>query len=323
MSVIERLDRFQRAHPRAGVPIAVIYKFADDQGTYLAALIAYYGFVSIVPLLLLASTILNFVLQGDPGLQQSLFDSALGQFPVVGSTLSDPEGVSGSGLGLAIGILGTIYGGLGVAQAIQNAMNTIWRVPRNRRPNPFTGRLRSLGLLSIVGLSIIVTTGLAALGSTVDLLGPISKIGIGIATFAVNATVFTVGFRLATAKRVTIRQTLPGALGAAATWQALQYVGALYVGSVVRRATEIDGVFAIVLGLIAWIYLEALVVVLAVEYNSVKALRLWPRALLTPFTDDVDLTRADRVSYAQQAQAQRAKEFEQITVRFDPPAQDG
>ncbi len=319
MSVIERLDRFQRAHPRAGLPIAVVYKFADDQGNYLAALITYYGFLSLVPLLLLSSTILNFVLEGHPELQRELFDSVLGQFPIVGTQLADPQGVSGSGIGLAIGIVGTLYGGLGAAQAVQNAMNTVWRVPRNERPNPFAGRLRSLLLMTLIGGSIIVTTGLAALGSTFDYFGVVTKTFIGLGTFAVNGVVFTVAFRLATARRITLAQTVPGALIAAAAWQLLQYVGAVYVGSVVRTADEVNSVFALVLGLIAWIYLETLVVVLAVEFNTVRSLKLYPRALLTPFTDDVDLTRADRVSYTQQAQAQQAKGFEEITVRFDQP----
>ena len=107
MSVIERLDRFQRGHPRTGMPIAVVYKFVDDQGSYLAALITYYGFLSIFPLLLLSSTILSFVLEGHPGVQHELLDSALGQFPIVGNQLADPAGMTGSGIGLVIGILGS------------------------------------------------------------------------------------------------------------------------------------------------------------------------------------------------------------------------
>ncbi|MGN6608739.1 MAG: YihY/virulence factor BrkB family protein [Jatrophihabitans sp.] len=316
MSLTERLDHYQRRHPRAGLPIAVVYKFVDDQGNYLAALITFYAFLSLFPLLLLTSTILNFTLEGNPGLRHDLLDSALGQFPVVGAQLADPKSVSGSGLGLVIGILGTLYGGLGVAQAAQNAMNTVWRVPRNSRPNPFAARARSLLLLAVVGLSVIATTGLAALGSQVDGFGAWARIGIGVGTFVINASVFTLAFRIATAKDVSVRETVPGAIGAAAIWQVLQYVGAFYVGHAIRGASEINGVFAVVLGLIAWLYLESLIVVLAVELNSVRALRLYPRALLTPFTDDVDLTPADRISYAEQAKAQRAKGFQQIDVEF-------
>ena len=319
MSVVERVDRFQRSHPRAGLPIAIVYKFVDDQGNYLAALVTYYGFIAIVPLLLLSSTILSFVLQGDPALQQQLLDSAVGQFPVVGAQLSQPHGISGSGLGLAVGIIGTIYGGMGVAQAAQNAMNTIWRVPRNERPNPLTSRLRSLLLLAIVGLAVLGTTALAALGSTVDLFGSGMKVLIGLLTLLVNTLVFTTAFRVATAREITMRQTVPGAFGAALVWQILQYVGAYYVQHVVAKASDVNGVFALVLGLVAWIYLESVVVVFAAEFNTVRSLRLYPRALLTPFTDDVELTKADERSYTEQAQAQRAKGFEEIEVRFEQP----
>jgi membrane protein len=319
MGFVERLDRFQRSHPRAGLPIAVVYKFADDQGNYLAALITYYGFLSIFPLLLLSSTILNFVLEGDPELQRQVLDSAVGQLPIVGTQLADPHGMSGSGVGLAIGILGTLYGGLGVALAAQNAMNTIWRVPRNSRPNPLASRLRGLGLLSVIGLAVLATTALAALGSIFDGFGLGTKIVIGIGTFVLNAAVFTTAFRIATARPITLWQTVPGAVAAALIWQVLQYVGAFYVGHVVKNATEINGVFALVLGLIAWIYLESIIVVLAVEYNTVRSLGLYPRALMTPFTDDVELTPADEASYTQQAEAARAKGFEEITVDFDLP----
>src|ERR1700709_1777820 len=98
VSFTERLDGYQRRHPRAGLPLAVVYKFADDQGNYLAALITYYALLSLFPLLLLPSTVLNYTLDGNPGLRNKLLNSALGQFPVVGAQLADPKNVSGSGL---------------------------------------------------------------------------------------------------------------------------------------------------------------------------------------------------------------------------------
>ncbi len=148
MSVTERLDRMQRRHPGLGFPLAVLYKFVDDQGSYLAALITYYDFLSLFPLLLLLTSVLGFVLGGDAHLQQRVLNSTLSQFPVIGSQLGDPKGLRGSGAGLVIGLLGAVYGGLGVAQAGQNAMNAAWHVPRNNRPNPIKARLRSLLLLA-------------------------------------------------------------------------------------------------------------------------------------------------------------------------------
>ncbi len=114
MSVTQRLDRMQRRHPVLGFPLAVLYKFVDDQGSYLAALITYYGFLSLFPLLLLMTSVLGFVLGGDAHLQQRVLNSTLSQFPVIGSRLGDPKGLRGSGAGLVIGLLGAVYGGLGV-----------------------------------------------------------------------------------------------------------------------------------------------------------------------------------------------------------------
>jgi membrane protein len=320
VSVAEKLDRLQRRHRAAGFPIAVVYKYVDDSGPYLAALITYYAFVSLFPLLLLMSTILGHVLVGNPELQQRLIDSTLSQFPVVGEQLGEPRGLSGGVLGVVIGVLGALYGGLGVAQAVQYAMNTAWSVPRNNRPNPFLARGRSLLLLGTAGLAVVGTTALSTLGA-----GNAGSLGTALRTLAlvgsvgVNAIVFVFAFRLATARHLTIRQVLPGALTAAVLWQLLQTFGVGYVGHVVSNASATNGVFALVLGLLAFLYLAAVIGVLCIEINVVRVLHLYPRALLTPFTDAVDLTPGDRRSYTDQAKAQRSKGFETVHVTFDPP----
>jgi len=321
MSVTERLDGAQRQHPVLGFPLAVVYKFVDDQGGYLAALITYYGFLSLFPLLLLTS-VLGFVLGGDAHLQQRVLNSTLSQFPVIGSQLGDPKGLRGSGAGLVIGLLGAVYGGLGVAQAGQNAMNTAWHVPRNNRPNPIKTRLRSLLLLATVGLGVLATTILSALGSSAGAFG--ASFGVGfkvvLTTVAVlvNAGIFLLAFRVATARDVSFRQIAPGALLAGLGWQLLQSFGTAYVGHVVKNASATNGVFALVLGLIAWLYLEAVIVVVCAEVNVVRSRRLYPRALLTPFTDNVQLTGGDERAYTAAAKAQRNKGFQRIDVSFHP-----
>jgi membrane protein len=325
MTLTARLDDLQRRHPRASFPMAVIYKFVDDQGGYLAALITYYGFLSLFPLLLLLSSVLGFVLRGDPSLQQRILHSALAQFPVIGNDLGRPGKLGGNGVGLVVGVLGSLYGGLGVAQAGQNAMNTAWAVPRNDRPNPLKVRGRSLLLLTTVGVGVLGTTVISALGSSAGAFG--AQLGLGLkvvllaVSIAVNVGLFLVGFKIATAAPVDTRTLLPGAIAAALGWQVLQSFGSVYVGHVVKHATATNGVFALVLGLIAWIYLGAVVVVLCVEVNVVRAKRLYPRSLLTPFTDNVVLTSGDERTYTDSAKAQRNKGFQQIDVSFNPPVE--
>lgn len=317
MSLTSRLDAYQRRHPGAGFPIAVVYKYIDDSGGFLAALITYYGVVSLFPLLLLGSTILGYVLEGDPAAQQAVLDTALRQFPVIGPQLDEPSRIGGGMTGVVVGVLGALYGGLGVANAVQNAMNTAWRVPRNKRPNPLLVRVRGLLLLGTAGVAVLGTTVLSALAGGAGALGGGARVLSIVASVALNAAVFVLAFRLATARHLTVRQVAPGALAAAVVWQLLQSFGATYVGHVVQTASDTNGLFALVLGLLSFLYVASAALVLCVELNVVRVQHLWPRALLTPLTDDVDLTEGDERAYTGQAKAQRAKGFQEIDVRFD------
>ena len=320
MGTSDRLDRFQRRHPAAGFPLAVGYKYFDDSGGYLAALIAYYGFVSLFPLLLLLTTVLGIVLAGHPELQKQVLGSALRQFPVIGDQLGNPRRLGGGWKGLVVGIVGSVYGSLGIAQAIQYAMNTAWHVPRNNRPNPLLARARSLLLVGIAGLAVVGTTVLSTVGSTgAGSFGPVFKVLALVASVVLNAAVFVLGFRLATARDLSVREVAPGAITAAVLWQLLQTFGVLYVNHAVRHATAANGIFALVLGLLAFLYLSAVVAVLCAEVNVVLVDDLHPRALLTPFTDNVSLTPGDRAAYTGQATAQRSKGFEDVDVSFDEP----
>lgn len=326
MSVAERLDRLQRDRKWAGFPIAVLYKFFDDQGSYLSALIAYYGFLSLFPLLLLLTSVLGFVLAGNPHLEQQILHSALSQFPGIGTQLKSSTGLRGSGTAVVVGVLGALYGSLGVAQATQNAMNTAWAVPRNNRPNPIKARLRSLALLGTAGLAVLGATILSGLSTSAGAVGAnlslLTSIAATVGSVLLNAAVFFLAFRISTSHKLSVREAAPGAITAAVLWQLLQTFGTAYVSHVVKHATVANGTFAFVLGLVAWLYLAAVALVLSVEINVVRAKKLYPRALLTPFTDEVDLTRGDQRAYADAAAAQRNKGFEDVDVSFHHDGQN-
>ncbi|GAB3929240.1 hypothetical protein GCM10011575_26360 [Microlunatus endophyticus] len=326
MSASAHVDRFQREHRWTGLPIAVVYKYIDDQGSYLAALVAYYGLVSLVPLLLVLSSVLGFVLQADPGLQQRILHSALSQFPGIGTQIRSSAGLRGSPVALVVGLVGALYGSLGAAQAAQNVMNVAWAVPRNRRPDPIRSRLRSLALVGTAGLGVVGVTILSALTTSVGAIGPdlgVLSTALALAgSIVLNVLIFLVVFRISTARRLTLGEMLPGAVTAAVLWQLLQTFGTAYISHVVQRATIVNGTFAFVLGLIAWLYLAAMALVFSVEINVVRTKQLYPRALLTPFTDNVDLTRGDRRAYSDAAKAQRNKGFEHVDVSFDHEGQN-
>jgi uncharacterized BrkB/YihY/UPF0761 family membrane protein len=311
------LDRLQRRNRAVGFIVAVIFKYADDQGGYLAALITYYALVSLFPLLLLLTTGLGVVLAGRPDLQAQVLHSALSEFPVIGSQLHHPEGLSGGMVGVVVGLLGALYGGLGVGQAVQHAMDSVWAVPKHKRPNPIRSRLRSFLLLLVLGSAAIAATVLAAAGHATGALGIFGKVGVVLASVAINAMICLVAFRVTTARALTYRQVLPGAVAAAFIWQALQWFGAGYVAHIVKRASATNSVFALVLGALAFLFLASMALVVCAEINVVLVDRLYPRALLGAFNDDADLTAADRKTYTKKVKAERVKAFERVSVRFD------
>jgi membrane protein len=222
---------------------------------------------------------------------------------------------------------------VGLGQAIQNVSNGAWTVPRNSRPNPFKMRLKSLLLLLTAGIAVIGVVVISAVltnsDALTDLIGTDIRWLVSLASILVVGSVLTVLFRFAAAADDhSVRRSLPGAFAVAIMWQALQYVGAVYVSAVLVNTNAMNQTFGLVLGLIGIIYIAAIMAVLGIELNVVIARKLYPRALLTPFTDRVNLTDADRRAYASLARAQRLKGFQTVRVTFNdrlalsPPSTD-
>jgi membrane protein len=315
---LKAFDRFQQRHPALGIPVAVARKFSDDDAGHGAALIAYYAFVSIFPLLLIFTTILGFVLQDSPHAQASILDTALADIPVVGAQIRT-QSLHGSGVALAVGIVGTIVSGLGVTLAAQNAFNQVYAVPRRERPDFLRSRLRGLGTLGLLGLLQVastVVTGLAGGG----LAGVWTTVAGLAVSLTVNAALFTIAFQLLVDRSVPRAELWPGIVMATVGWTALQALGGLYVRHVVTGATDTYGTFATVIGLIAWLYLGAQVVVYAAEINTVLSRGLYPRSLLGP------PVRADRETLTALAKTEERVDQERVDVRFedegDPPPRE-
>ena len=310
--LLRELDRRQQRRPRTAFIAAVIKKFSDDQAGQLAALIAYYGFVSLFPLLLVLITALGFVLQGDPREQQRILNGALGQFPILRDQLK-LHSLSGSSLALAVGIAISLLAGMGITNATQNAFNRIWNVPFKQRPNFISIRLRGLGMLAVLGaMSIISTTAAGFVGSASH--GTAAVVGGIVVAFAFNFALFMSAFKLLTAVDLTWRELLPGVIVAAVGWQLMQSLGGFYIDHELKRTGPLYGVFALVLGLIAWLYLGAQLTIFAGEINVVKARRLWPRSF---FSDS--LLETDRRALADSAEVEERVPEENVEVSFERP----
>jgi membrane protein len=306
---IRAFDRVQQRHRWLAIPTAVLRKFGDDQAGSLAALVAYYAFVSLFPLLLVSTTILGFVLQGNPGAQRSIEKSALGQFPVIGEQIK-VHALTGHALALAIGLIASLLGGLGVTQAAQNAFNRVWAVPFKDRPDFVRSRLRGLGLLAILGLLFLIATVLS--GLVTGLGGPAVKVA-GIAlSLAVNFGLYLAAFRFLTTTKIATRCLWVGVAAAAVFWEILQLAGGLYINHVYRHASAAYSQFALVIALLVWLHIGAQLTLYAAEINTVVTRRLWPRSLLGP-----PMVPADEKTLTALAKVEERHEEEQIDVHFE------
>jgi YihY family inner membrane protein len=280
LAPIRSFDRFQQAHKALAVPVAVLKKVSDDNAGNYAALITYYGFLSLFPLLLLAVAILGFIVHSDAGAEHTILSSGLPDIPIIGATLKHGH-LSGSGLGVAVGAIGSLWSGLAITNTLQNTFNQINEVPRAERPGFLAERLRGMGLLLGVGileLATIAVTGLVSAGVG----GLALDVGGFALALALNAALFAFAFRLLSDESVTRRQLWPGVVFATIGWQLIQSLGGIYVHHVLSKASATYGTFASVIGLLAWLYLGARVIVYAAELNSVLARGCWPRSLLAP-----------------------------------------
>jgi len=310
--LLDRFDQFQQGQRLLAVPFAVVRKFGDDRAGSLAGLLAYYGFFSLFPLLLVLVTVLGFVLAGHSGLQQKILDSALAQFPVLGRDIAVGSLKKGSGLALAVGLVGTLWAGLGITQQAQTAMNIVWGVPRKRWPSFWVRSARGLGVLGVLGLGALAATGLSGLG-TVAGLPLVGRVLPFAGTLLLNLMLFEFAFIVLTGIPVPWRRLLPGTVLAGVGWSLLQVLGGYYITHQVKNASHVYGTLAFVIGLLSWLYLGAQLFLYAAELNVVLAKRLWPRSLFPP-----PLTHGDKRVLADLAKVEETRPEVHVDVGFEP-----
>jgi YihY family inner membrane protein len=311
---MRRIDAAQQRFGPAALVFGVTKKFGDDNAGNLVSNLAFSAFLCVFPLLLILITVLNIVLAHYPSVHHSLLNSTLREFPVVGNTLgSNIHGLHRSSvIGLVVGVLGLLWGSTGLAQSGLFSMSQVWNLPGPDRPNYFSRLGRSFGFL--VGLGIVVTTGLASFGTFGRHNMALGVLAEALAV-VVNVATYFGAFRVLTPKVVHGRKLVPGAILGGVLWTILQAIGGYLIGHDLKNDSVTYGVFAAVLGLVAWIYLGSEVMIYAAELNTVLARRLWPRGMVQP-----PLTEADQRSLALQATQNQRRPEQEVSVRFSAPA---
>ena len=327
MNLVERavrgVDCWQQRHPVIAVPVAVVKKFGDDEAGNLIALLTYYAFLATFPLLLAFTAILGVALRKYPELHAKLVNSAFAEFPIVGAQIHQQLGVeqfSGTGLALTAGMVVAVLGGRGFAHALQNTLNTVWAVPKTERPGLAPRYLRTLTVLLLLGFIVVVTgaASTAALAATaIGLGGPPARL----VSFAVGTILgfafFLALFRVAAAAQVPTRCLLLSAAASAVGWQILLSIAGYVVAHQLRHAQAVAGLFGAVLGLLAWLALQATVIVYAIEVDAVRVKHLWPRSIVQP-----PLTKADKAYYTDRLRAEAQRPEQKVSVAYEKQPAD-
>lgn len=294
--LLNKLDKFQRKHRGLGFSYAVIKKYGDDEAGYQAALLTYYGFLALFPLLLVLTTVAGMLAGDHPHLRETIINGTTQYFPTLGNQLSEHIGtLHKTGLALLVGILFTLYGARGIADAFRHGINHIWQVPKGRRSGFPVSVARSLAIVLLGGAGFVFASLLSGYAASAGHAVAFTVLSVVI-NFIVLFWVFLLLIKVSLPVHVTFRDIDGGAAAAAAGLVVLQGVGTYLLTHEIKNLSALYSNFAIPLGLLFWIYLQSQVLYYALEIASVRAKGLWPRSLTGN-----DLTDADKLVYTHQA----------------------
>jgi membrane protein len=302
--LVERVDGWQRRRRHLSFVVAIALKYRDDLGRQYGALLSYYGFVSLFPLLLVLATVLGVVLEDNTGLRDRILDTVYARIPVVGAQLREnTASLSSSGLVLVVGLLISIWSGLAVVRVAGDALNLQWGVPRFRRLRFVVRQVRALAALLVIGAGILLATAATSLAAFLPDLPTAGRLLGAVVAIGLNIVVLTLAFRVLVQAPVGWRSFVPGGIaGGIALW-ALQLIGGTYVARVIVGASDVYGAFATMFGLLVWIALLARVTLLAGEINVVRTKRLWPRGLVPGRPTEADRRAFEEVMSREALQA--------------------
>lgn len=310
-AVIDRLDDFQQKHAAVAVPLAVYKKFSEDEAGKLAALVSYYAFLSVFPLLIVLATLLTRALAGNQELANQIIDTAAGSFLSIGSN-GQVEPLQVAGWALVVGVLVALWSGLAVANTMQDAMNTVYAVPKTDRAGLPWRILRSVTLLIVVGVGLPAATVLA--GFIAAWFGPWATAAGLLLVVAINTGLIAVAFRRATVAPTTWRSVLPGAFIAAVAWSLMQSLATSLLTSRVEGAQQTYGSYALVVGLLFWFFTLAQITLYCAELNLVLDHKLWPRSMKAIMEAEAETSADVR---AVSSYPKREKQAKNVEVQVD------
>lgn len=276
--VIAWADRLQREHGVLGFPYAVVKKYGDDEGGRQAALITYYGFLSIFPLLLLGVAVLSRVLADHPDLRQRLITEIVPH--ALRSTVEQSLAtLPTSTIPFVAGLIGLLFSGTGVVFSVYQTLNHIAAVPYRVRAGFVSRYLRVFAVLVMLLSGALATGVLTVVATALPGEPGVQRAAAVLGSAMVVFAVLLLGAKLLLARPAPIRALWPGAILGTAAVTVVLNAGTPLLARLVTKAGPVYGSFATVAGMFALLYLAGQALVYAAEVAAVRHARLWPRAL--------------------------------------------
>ena len=276
--IIAWADRMQREHGVLGFPYAVVKKYGDDEGGRQAALITYYGFLSIFPLLLVGVAVLSRVLANHPDLRRRLTDAIVPPAlqPTVEHSLAT---LPTSTVPLIVGLIGLLLSGTGVVFSAYQTLNHVAAVRHRRRLSYFVRYARVFMVLAILMLGALAVGALTVVATALPSQPGVQRAAAVLGSALVVFAVLLLGAKMLLARPAPFRALWPGAVAGAVAVTIVLNVGTPLLARLVTKAGPVYGSFATVAGMFALLYLIGQALVYAAEIAAVRYARLWPRAL--------------------------------------------
>lgn len=251
----------------ADITVETFDGFRRHQTARNAAALAYYGFFTLFPLIMVGTTILGMVIEDDPELVERIIDGAVGQIPVVGDQLETEGQITGSWWALIVGITVALWGSLRAFVGIQTALDDCWEIDIDDRVNAAVKRAKALIGVFVIGVGQVVGVVLAAIVSQAVL--PLEGQALVVAgSVALNFAMVFIMYRYLTSKKVTWTMVWRGALLCGVLYTALQLVGTIVMTRMFKNAEAVYGAFAGTLALLTWLSLLAYISLIGGELNA-------------------------------------------------------
>ncbi len=270
--------------------------------------------MSLFPLLLVATSVLQIILHARPDIKDDIIAHATKYLPVVGDQLQSQIHTSkGATIAVVIGSMLAFWGAKGIADVFQYSLNQIWHVPRTKRPGFKEATIKSVLVIIFIGGGLLAASFLS--GIAADLNKTIgSRILPSLVSVIILFGIFWMAIKtgLATSAKITNKALFSSALAAAIGLQILQIIGGYLITHQLGKLKSAYGAFAATLGLLFWLYLQARVVIYAIEIGTVYQKELWPRSLTGK-----NLTEADKKGLSEQAKKEQVILPEKINADFE------